>query len=359
MTHKDIFTKFMIEYDKANVTSSYPSLTEYEIATVLDKAYMALIAQKVTGNNVRRSPLEADVKSVADLQPLVTTKMLYFDPGKTSITFNDVMNNEDKSSTSVKTTVTAVDKKSRNAMPPGKKGSYTYEDTEGNVVFSERSAEYYNRSIPDNVRSTKLPEDMLYFVSAVTAVDVQKMAGVMNDETFGDIPNTLIRPMDNKTYDYGDGKFKRYRAVPVQLTSHQIAQKFFATAYNIPWVKTPMCYIEGNYIYVVADPIVGLAEIAFDPEYNTETEKGKYAERLSLTYIKMPNKFVIDQDLLGENDSFSEPAKTATDAHKALWDFELNDVAAEELISLAISYALENVESPRLNAHLGMRGLES
>ena len=46
MTHKDIYTKFMIEYDKANVTSSYPSLTEYEVATVLDKAYNALIAQK-------------------------------------------------------------------------------------------------------------------------------------------------------------------------------------------------------------------------------------------------------------------------------------------------------------------------
>ena len=49
MTHSDIYTKFMIEYDKANITSSYPSLTEYEIATILDKAYLALIAQKYTG----------------------------------------------------------------------------------------------------------------------------------------------------------------------------------------------------------------------------------------------------------------------------------------------------------------------
>lgn len=71
MTHKDIYTKFMIEYDKANVTSSYPSLTEYEVATVLDKAYNALIAQKVTGNNVRRASLEADLKSVEDLAPLI------------------------------------------------------------------------------------------------------------------------------------------------------------------------------------------------------------------------------------------------------------------------------------------------
>jgi hypothetical protein len=54
MTHSDIYTKFMIEYDKANITSSYPSLTKYEIATILDKAYLALIAQKYTGNNTRR-----------------------------------------------------------------------------------------------------------------------------------------------------------------------------------------------------------------------------------------------------------------------------------------------------------------
>lgn len=71
MTHKDIYTKFMIEYDKANVTSSYPSLTEYEAATILDKAYLALIAQKFTGNNVRRVGFEGDIKSISDLEPLI------------------------------------------------------------------------------------------------------------------------------------------------------------------------------------------------------------------------------------------------------------------------------------------------
>ena len=76
MTHKDIYTKFMIEYDKANVTSSYPSLTEYEVANFLDKAYNALIAQKVTGNNVRKSAFESDIKSVADLSPLVVNKII-------------------------------------------------------------------------------------------------------------------------------------------------------------------------------------------------------------------------------------------------------------------------------------------
>jgi hypothetical protein len=44
MTYGQIYTKFLIEYDKADLTSSYPSLTEYEAATILDKAYLALIA---------------------------------------------------------------------------------------------------------------------------------------------------------------------------------------------------------------------------------------------------------------------------------------------------------------------------
>lgn len=76
MTHSDIYTKFMIEYDKANVTSSYPSLTPYEIATILDKAYLALIAQKLTGNNPRQVGFEWDIKAIEDIQPLVTTKVL-------------------------------------------------------------------------------------------------------------------------------------------------------------------------------------------------------------------------------------------------------------------------------------------
>lgn len=73
MTHNDIYTKFLIEYDKANVTSSYPALTPYEIATILDRAYQALIARKLTGNNPRRSTFESDTKSIEDLRPLVVT----------------------------------------------------------------------------------------------------------------------------------------------------------------------------------------------------------------------------------------------------------------------------------------------
>lgn len=71
MTHKDIYTKFMIEYDKAQITSSYPSLTKYEVATLLDKAYLALIAQKLTGNNQRGVLFEGDIKAIEDIRPLI------------------------------------------------------------------------------------------------------------------------------------------------------------------------------------------------------------------------------------------------------------------------------------------------
>ena len=43
----------------------------------------------------------------------------------------------------------------------------------------------------------------------------------------------------------------------------------------------------------------------------------------------------------------------------ALYQFECNSTVAEELISLAIAFALENVESQRLNSKLNMRGLEA
>lgn len=76
MAHNDIKKKFLIEYDKANVTSSYPSLTSEEIATILNKAYLAEIAQKVTGNNPRRAPFEADTKAISDIQQLVITQTI-------------------------------------------------------------------------------------------------------------------------------------------------------------------------------------------------------------------------------------------------------------------------------------------
>ena len=76
MTYNDIYKNFLIEYDKADVSSSYPSLTEKEIAAILDKAMYALIAQKVTGNNPRKVALDMDSKAMADIAPLIDVYLL-------------------------------------------------------------------------------------------------------------------------------------------------------------------------------------------------------------------------------------------------------------------------------------------
>ena len=73
MTYNDIYKNFLIEYDKADVSSSYPSLTNEEIAVILDKAMYALIAQKVTGNNPRKVALDMDSKAMSDIAPLIDT----------------------------------------------------------------------------------------------------------------------------------------------------------------------------------------------------------------------------------------------------------------------------------------------
>ena len=44
---------------------------------------------------------------------------------------------------------------------------------------------------------------------------------------------------------------------------------------------------------------------------------------------------------------------------RQMYTFECSDTMAEELISLAVAFALENVESQRLNSKLNMRGLEA
>lgn len=92
MTYNDIYKNFLIEYDKADVSSSYPSLTNEEIAAILDKAMYALIAQKVTGNNPRKVALDMDSKSMSDIAPLIkyfNTNYLVSDDSKSLVTANN------------------------------------------------------------------------------------------------------------------------------------------------------------------------------------------------------------------------------------------------------------------------------
>ena len=268
MKHEDIYTKFMIEYDKANVLSSYPSLTEYEVASFLDKAYNALIAQKITGNNVRRMGFETDVKAIEDLAPLIVQ-------------------------------VT--------------KDLYETDETLGTPYFT-------------NWRYINLPKsECLYLISAFLQKDMTRLDGK--------------KPYDNETT----------RALPIQLVSHQMALKFRSNAYNKPWIKIPVGYIENDKLYIVVDP-QDIEDVVIEP-------------KCSVIYIKKPNTFVKDlQDYnkfpsqLGVYTYFITPPE---DKNNPAYDFECSDTIAEELISLAIAYALENVESARLNTKLNMRGLEA
>ena len=287
MTHKDIYTKFMIEYDKANVTSSYPSLTEYEVATVLDKAYHALIAQKVTGNNIRRVAFEQDLKAIEDVSPLIKR-----------------------------------------------------------VTIESPSRIKTEAGIAPNVKSIQLEPDHLYFISCYLKYTM---------------PET---PMDNVIE----------RMVPTVLMSHQQATKFYSTAYNLPWIKTPVAYIEDDRLFVVYDPI-----------NSPKMQDDKFVSP-EIVYIKTPNKFVKDlqngADGLDMSDEgftqvkeisyFSYKVRVPSDEMYAaldneearqkleqLYTFECSDTMAEELISLAVAFALENVESQRLNSKLNMRGLEA
>lgn len=252
MTHKDIYTKFMIEYDKANVASSYPSLTEYEIATILDKAYNALIAQKFTGNNPRRSSFESDNKSISDLQPLIKTDV---------------------------------------------------------CTGSLDSA---------NSFSANLPDGFLYYISSCIEYTISEES----------------KPMDEFTV----------RIVNVKLVDHNTANKFLISPTNLPWVKTPVCYIEGNKITVIYDPMM----------QDLETD-------VYVTFIKKPNTFV-KENLTGKN-TYLTFVEEKDENGKVIvpkgYEFECNDTVAEELISLAVTFALENVESQRLNTKLNTRGLEA
>ena len=375
MTHKDIYTKFMIEYDKAGASTSYPSLTEYEVATVLDKAYNALIAQKVTGNNVRRSTVESDIKSIADLGPLTKSEYLY---------------------------LTKLDE----------------------FDFAQ------------NVSKVESPKDMLYFLQASMRYK----------------DGSLWTPFNNKSEDV-EGEYKynpvdgiTTRSALVKLVNHEIAQKFFASASNIPWIKQPVCFIEDRDIYVVYDPlnspiteddkyyyvfeisatdaegkiikmdnhsaaaISALALMTSEQAHQGDPNEAQWIERIRgavgdevvklleqhktvsvglsettsdanrvwfklvptkptfrVTYIRRPNTFVKDlPEVEGGYVSYFDydvDPQTEWDENGTTFEdryaFECNSTVAEELVSLAVAFALENVESSRLNSKLNMRGLEA
>lgn len=237
MKHSDIYKKFMIEYDKAQIASSYPSLTEYEIATVLDKAYLALIAQKLTGNNPRQVPFEGDIKAIEDIRPLIKNETL----------------------------------------------------TDPNINYYISNQLSYK--IPNNI-------DFLYYVSGWI-------------QTKGE-----VNSIDNKKHLFS----------PVILINHEDSNKFKNTTSNLPWISTPVCYLDEGGIHVLVD--------SYKTDMSSQYE-------FILTYVKKPTLFITD------NISTSNI------------EFELNDSMAEELINLAIILSAEIVESQRSQTKVQLRPLES
>lgn len=208
MTHYDIYEKFMIEYDKANITSSYPSLTKYEVATILDKAYLALIAQKLTGNNQRKVQFEGDIKAIEDLRPLVCTKK-------------------------------DIDQKENS----------------------------YKQSSNDYVYDT--PQDMLYYIQSTISRITRNMQAI-----------------DQKSHLLEN----------VNLIDHNNASKYRATDTNLPWISTPVSYIEGDEIHVLVD------------SYKFKNDKD---DKLNVTYLKKPAKFV-DSGSVVEHDPSKPSSPTVS-----------------------------------------------
>lgn len=247
MTHADIFEKFLIEYDKANITTSFPSLTDYEIATVLDKAYNALLAQKFTGVNIRRAGFEADAKAIEDVRPLITRE-------------------------------------------------------------SNLPRVYNAQGIATNEYVFKMPDDMRYFIE-----------GSVTYSNSGDA-------LDNKPHVYYN----------MLLTSHTIANGYKSSATNMPWIKDPVCYLEDDNIHVLVDPYVRAKHGSYT-DNNDQTVEIPIV--CNIVYLKKPNTFVSDYE---DKDT----------------EFELNEQMAEELISLAITFSVEIVESSRINTRAVVTNLE-
>ena len=122
----------------------------------------------------------------------------------------------------------------------------------------------------------------------------------------------------------------------VNLISHDAATNFKQTISNRPWIKNSVCYIEGNKLVLLYDNYSTPAE-----ESDSDKIDPKQVGEVRLTYIKKPATFV-------------SSSSSGTESN-----FELNDSMAEELVSLAVLFALENVESQRTQSKAQMRGLEA
>lgn len=364
MTHKDIYTKFMIEYDKAGASTSYPSLTEYEVATVLDKAYNALIAQKVTGNNYRRVAVEGDLKSIADLGPLTKSVWVSLSPstGGANLIAPNVTACEMPEDLLYILTGSMKYKgpnTGKEKYPTEVSSDTNYDPVDGSdergmpvkLMNHEIASKFFSTS--SNIPWVKEPvcfiEDRNIYV-VYDPLNSPVWEDIAATPTASETEGTLSAAITNEVIDQlEDGNF-------LKITADEFHDGE-TTLYKI---------VDGELEYV-----------------GKESDFGEPTKSFRITYIRRPHTFVkdlpdlptsaaptnsfityFDYKLIDSEDTEFDYKNTefedgSGESYEQRYTFECNSTVAEELISLAVAFALENVESQRLNSKLNMRGLEA
>lgn len=395
MTHKDIYIKFAIEYDNTGIISK-PTLTEYDIAVFLDKAYDAVIAQKITQNNFRRSAFESDTKAIEDLRPLLKREaknlskenspannvlytqlpkdMLYYIDCYLHAIKNDAQPIETRKEIKIQegvlkgnnpwkldVTVQAeniakmlgVNVAEIKAFVEFAKYGFivsTHDEALKNSKFeySEDNKKFICFGFKEGSTSYVLDKPVIF-----NNIEEQDPLFLKQFKDYAllipytnKVESTYRLDFVNKVYSSDTNPYDQVndRLLPTKIISHEYAKDFFTTSYNMPWIKIPVVYIEDDTLFIAYD-------LLNDP----------IQEDCEILYIHKPNKFVKDLDNIKTDYdiTFFDCPDNAEEDIKKLYDFECSDTMAEEVINLAISYALENIGSQRLNSKLNMRGLEA
>lgn len=173
------------------------------------------------------------------------------------------------------------------------------------VLISQKFTGYNSRKVGfegDSKRVTDLQ-------NIVTITDLNKISKYSN------IDNSCVYnlPTDYLFYIAGYLNIGNIN-FPTEFIEHEYIKLFTQTSYNKPWIKKPKVAIENNKIIVIYDSDVTYSNVS----------------TLSLNYVKKPTviKYV-------EGDTTTK--------------FEFNDMIGNEVVSLAITYALENIESNKIN----------
>jgi hypothetical protein len=105
----------------------------------------------------------------------------------------------------------------------------------------------------------------------------------------------------------------------VAVISNDVARRFNQTEQNIPWIDAPVCTIAANSINLIVDPID-------KRNYINKVDKVE----LDIQYVRTPVIITATSQ------------EELTDYPDSMW---------LEVVQLAVSMALDNVESPRLQSH--------